>query len=211
MGVREAVNEIEQLGNREARVSIRMIFVHRVVAWAKEIASTAPEAVLAESLESPTMRGGLVHLLSEVGVDSEISEVTRLREASIARALAEREVLRERVGGFRPTTWVSEHLGVSRQAVDKRRRGGRLLAIETSDGSFEYPFLQFDENGVVKGVPEVLEVFREEGVENVWEVLSFLANPSPALSGKSVIEVLQEARTARGRERMVVFVRAALR
>ena len=197
---------LRQIDLREA--TVRAAFLRRVRNWAREVAQTAPESVLADALANPTVRGGLVKLLTEVGAGAEVSPATRLREEALARGLAAQEELRERSGGFRPTAWVGEHLKISRQAVDKRRKAGKLLAFAAADGTYEYPFCQFTSDGVVPGLEEALAAF---AVESPWERLAALVNPSPALSGRSVIEVLRSARGPEERERAIAVARDFLR
>lgn len=187
---------------------LRATFFRRVRSWAEDVALTAPEEVLADALANPSVRGGLVKLLTETSAETDHSPATRLREKALARGLAEKESLRERAGGFKPTAWVGEHLGISRQAVDKRRKAGRLLAVAAADGTFAYPMCQFTPDGVVPGLEEALAAFE---VESPWERLSALVNPAPALGGKSVLTVLGTSRSEQDREQALAVIREFLR
>ncbi len=187
---------------------IRATFYRRMRSWAQDVALTAPEEVLADALASPSVRGGLVRLLTETSAEADSSPTTRLREQALARGLAAKEELRERAGGFKPTAWVSEHLGISRQAVDKRRKAGKLLAVAAADGAFAYPMCQFTPDGVVPGLEEALAAFE---VESPWERLSALVNPAPALGGKSVLAVLGASPSTQERDRALAVVREFLR
>ena len=71
------------------------------------------------------------------------------RAAEIKRHLLESE------GGAMTVAEVAKRLGISKQAVDKRRRGHKLLALETSRG-FLYPAWQFTDDGVLPGLEQVL-------------------------------------------------------
>jgi len=71
------------------------------------------------------------------------------RGAEIKRHLLESE------GGALTVAEVAKRLGISKQGVDKRRRGHKLLALETSRG-FLYPAWQFTDDGVLPGIEHVL-------------------------------------------------------
>jgi hypothetical protein len=76
---------------------------------------------------------------------------------------------------------VATALGITRQAVDKRRTRRALLAVPTGSGEFLYPACQFTAQGVIPGLEAVLLAFR---IQNPWTQLSFLLAPTPALRGK---------------------------
>jgi hypothetical protein len=177
-------------GEADDLSTIRAAFFRRIERWAHQVALNAPEEVLAEALAHPTVRGGLVGLLSQTSADADRSSAADLHEKALARGVAAKEALRERAGGFVPTMWVSEHLGISRQAVDKRRKAGKLLAVQAADGTFSYPRCQFSDEGVVPGLEEALAALQ---VDSPWERLSALVNPSPALGGRPVLSVLAAA------------------
>lgn len=181
--------------------SIRAVFLRRMRSWTQDLAENVPVSVLADALAHPSARGSMVHVLSEVGPEVEESEAGRLRRRAMERALAAREELREQAGGFGSTAWVAEHLKVSRQSVDKRRAAGKLLAIRTSSGSYEYPLCQFTADGAVPGLEDVLGVLDPES--SSWERLVALVSSTPALEGRSAVQALQEARSEQQRERVV--------
>ena len=84
---------------------------------------------------------------------------------------------------------VAEALGISRQAVDKRRSRGTLLAVPTGSGDYLYPACQLTPDGVIPGFENLLAAFKVEGP---WTRLSLLLASSPALGGKSVLEALRD-------------------
>ncbi len=83
----------------------------------------------------------------------------------------------------------AELLGnVTRQAVEKRRERGRLLAV-SAGGEHLYPLFQFENAAVLEGLPDVLTAFR---VRNGWTQLSVLISPQSALDGRSVVDALKQ-------------------
>ncbi len=73
----------------------------------------------------------------------------RQRAAELKRHVLEAE------GGALTVADVAKRLGISKQAVDKRRRARTLLALATARG-FLYPAWQFADEGVLPGFPQVL-------------------------------------------------------
>lgn len=98
------------------------------------------------------------------------------------------------LGPFYSTTGMARVLGgISRQAVEERRRRRTVLALRTTDGTWVYPAFQLDgRNRVVRGLPEVLERFHPRSPDDEWMVAAFLAAPQPALGGRSIVEHLRE-------------------
>jgi len=184
--------------------TLRAVFLRRMRAWTRDLARGAPADALADALAQPSARGTMVHLLTAVPPTSEESEAVRLRGRALERALAVREQLRDEAGGFHATAWVADHLKVSRQSVDKRRREGKLLAIETAHG-YDFPACQFTADGVVPGLDEVLGVSAGGGF---WETLAGLVTPAPALDDRSILRWLGESDTPERRREAVAAMQA---
>jgi hypothetical protein len=96
------------------------------------------------------------------------------------------------LGPFYSTAGIARVLGgVSRQAVEERRRRRTILALRTADGVWVYPAFQLDErNRVVRGLADVLVRFRPRTPDDEWMVASFLAAPQPALAGTTIVDHL---------------------
>jgi hypothetical protein len=97
------------------------------------------------------------------------------------------------LGPFYSTAGIARVLGgVSRQAIEERRRRRTILALRTADGVWVYPAFQLDDrNRVVPGLAEVLDRFRPETPEDEWMVAAFVAARQPGLDGKSIAEHLR--------------------
>jgi hypothetical protein len=97
------------------------------------------------------------------------------------------------LGPFYSTAGFARVLGgVSRQAVEERRRRRTVLALRTADDAWVYPAFQLDEhNMVVRGLADVLDRFRPRAGEDEWMIASFLAAPQPALGGASIVDHLR--------------------
>lgn len=98
------------------------------------------------------------------------------------------------LGPFYGTTGFARVLGgISRQAVEERRRRRTVLALRTADGAWVYPAFQLDgRNRVVAGLAEVLDRFAPRTADDEWMVAAFLAAPQPSLGGASIAEHLRD-------------------
>jgi hypothetical protein len=97
------------------------------------------------------------------------------------------------LGPFYSTTGLARVLGgVSRQAIEERRRRRTILALRTADGVWVYPAFQLDErNRVVRGLPQVLDRFQPRTADDEWMVAAFVAAPQPGLDDRSIVEHLR--------------------
>ncbi|MGH9113487.1 MAG: hypothetical protein ACRDZN_14500 [Acidimicrobiales bacterium] len=97
------------------------------------------------------------------------------------------------LGPFYGTPGLARVLGgVSRQAVEERRRRRTVLALRTSDGAWVYPAFQLDErNRVVRGLADVLDRFRPGSPDDEWMVAAFVAAPQPGLGDRSIVDHLR--------------------
>ena len=78
-------------------------------------------------------------------------------------------------------------LGISRQAVDKRRRARQLLAVRLAS-DWRYPAAQIGPDGVV--VPGLADVLDTLADLSPWAVLDFLLPEDAALAGATSLEAL---------------------
>lgn len=80
--------------------------------------------------------------------------------------------------------------GVSRQAVEKRVREGRLLAVVGHNNRRFYPVAQFNDDGsVIDGLRAVQDAL---ATRNAYAVLNFLVNPNPRLDNRKPISLLKQ-------------------
>ncbi len=101
----------------------------------------------------------------------------------------------ELLGPFYGPGQVARVLGdVSRQAVADRRQRRTLLGLRTADRHWIYPLFQFDRrNRVLKGLPELLRILSESGIDD-WSLAGWLMSPLRPLGGRTAMEWLREER-----------------
>ena len=91
-------------------------------------------------------------------------------------------------GGTLSAGQVSELLGISRQAVDKRRKQGHLLGLALGRHGYAYPAWQFDNGATVKGLEPALTALRGH---DGWMQVVFFVNPNDRLRDKSPLDCLK--------------------
>lgn len=92
------------------------------------------------------------------------------------------------VGPFVRTQGVRARLGITRQAVAAKAARRRLLRTVTAEGEHLYPLWQFDGDGLVPGLAEVLAMFPERSVDG-WTLAAWLRTPDPDL-GEAPLDAL---------------------
>jgi|ERR1051326_7136538 hypothetical protein len=104
------------------------------------------------------------------------------------RGLEARNQLLNEHGGTLTAEGVAGVLGISRQAVEKRRSVGNLLALTTGRHGYRYPAWQFTKSGVLPGLEDVLKALM---AHDPWMQAAFFVGNNPRLNGKSPLEMLQ--------------------
>ncbi|TAX69315.1 DNA-binding protein [Rhizobium leguminosarum] len=168
--------------------SIRTAFLRRATSALERISANVSAKDLADALSAPTDAGSLAQLLSRSDmVGAAINDLDPLVPA-LARNVEHRQNLVERAGGTMSAEDAGRILGISRQAVDKRRRAGTLLAVrEGSD--WRYPFCQLDQGEVIAGISDVVRGFAAAGP---WIALDFLLAPDTVLGGRTPLQALRD-------------------
>ncbi len=106
------------------------------------------------------------------------------------RGLRMREQLLAAEGGSCTTKELAEALGVTRQAIDKRRRSGTLIGLSLGKRGYVYPTWQID----LDGLAEVLSELQEY---DAWTQLAFMLTPNSWLEHESPLDVLRAGEIAR--------------
>jgi hypothetical protein len=147
-----------------------------------------PESVVRTALAAPTALGSMARLVAEGAVLAPGAEAAEPLAASYARSAERKRRVIERAGGVIGATEVGALLGISRQAVDKRRGEGKLLAIRSPSGDYRYPSAQFTADGGV--VPHLTEWLAGCGWRDQWMQLQLLVGRPETLRGRTVCEAL---------------------
>lgn len=171
-------------GARRALERAALLRVVRVLAGA---IADAPTEALEGTASSASDLGAIAEFLLEMSPSLEALDTDPLATALLTGALAKRELHRA-AGGMASVQDVATMLGISRQAVDKRRRADSLLAVPSPSKDWWYPRAQFSARGEpLAGLDRVLRAFR---VTDPWMRLDALLARDPALGERSALEAL---------------------
>lgn len=142
----------------------------------EEVASAGSDyAVLLRMLERPEVLEALV-------ADDPLARA-RLRGIEARKELLERE------GGAVSAEEIGQMLGgISAQAVNKRRKAGRLLGLPVGENRYRYPVWQVQGGKALSGFEEVIEVL---GVEDPWVRAAFFLGGNTRLDGKRPLDELR--------------------
>jgi hypothetical protein len=159
--------------------AIQDAFIRRTTHAIERLATQADEATLIEAMAAPTDFGTLARALTDFGaIGTAVAEIDP-DAMDLAREIEHREALVRRAGGMLSAQEAGLLLHVTRQAVDKRRRGRTLLAIRQG-GDWLYPRAQFHQHETIPGLPEIIKGL---DVSGPWVTLEFLTTEDTVLDG----------------------------
>lgn len=170
------------------RPTVRKAFAERGVDRLLKFAEDLDEAVLAGMVSASTDFEFLLRLLEKSHTSELLGGDEPLQKARL-RGLRVRVELLQAEGGVWSAQEVASHLGVSRQAVDKRRKAGRLLGLPTGRHGYAYPAWQFARDGVLRGLEEVLRALLPH---DPWMSASFFLGTNVRLGGKRPLAALRQ-------------------
>jgi hypothetical protein len=165
---------------------IRGVFAARSLEAVYRMVLKSSDDTILRAVSAPTNIGALARAVSEEAASPAVSKLDEKAEL-LARGAELKEELMRRAGGYLSASEVSKLLGISRQAVDKRRRSGKLIAVQIK-GDNAYPRCQFDREGVIPGLQEALASMP---IKSPWMRLEWLLTPDDALSGRSPLDALK--------------------
>ena len=115
------------------------------------------EDSIVDAARSPRDLDVLVKGLLVSPIVEDLKAIEPLTPAFI-RGYESKHNLVEEHGGTLSAEKVGGVLSISRQAVEKRRQAGKLLALTIGRHGYRYPVWQFNKNGTLLGLEQVLDV-----------------------------------------------------
>ena len=153
--------------------------------------SALSEESVVNATSAPTDLGALVRALASQEALHELLEDLKQAEplapAFLRGIEAKRRVLEEN-GGVLTSEQVAEKIGISRQAVEKRRQAGKLVAVSTGRHGNLYPVWQFERSRVLAGLSEALA---QLSGHDEWSQVIFFISKNPRLKDRTPIEMLK--------------------
>ena len=158
----------------------------------ERLAAHAEPRVLREALAAPTDVGGIALLLTATAA-AEADRVDALAGA-LARGRTRQEELLARAGGALGAVAFAEALGISRQALEKRRRSRGVLALPSGSRDWRYPACQLEPASPTHLLPELPRFLRAFHDVGPWEQLAVLLTPLRGRGGATCRDLLAAGR-----------------
>jgi hypothetical protein len=146
-----------------------------------------PRERITEAVAAPTDYLVFLNAVSASSLASESAADDPLAAAKF-RGLERKRQLVEAAGGALTAQSVADLLGITRQAVDKRRTQNQLLALTQGKRGYIYPSFQFEDGKTVGGLEEVLQELKSF---DPWMQLAFFVNSNDRLGGKTPATALR--------------------
>ena len=151
------------------------------------VLSRVHEAALKEALKAPTEFDAILNALERLEIAAVVRDKDPLGMARLRGIDAKRRILTED-GSVLSAGKVGEVLTISRQAVEKRRKGGRLIGVSLGRRGFGYPAWQISERGTLAGLEAVLDVLKPH---DAWTKLVFFTSENAKTDSKKPLDVLR--------------------
>lgn len=163
------------------------VFFTRALKAVAELDRDLPKEVLDEAISASNDYLVLLHALSSPVAIEEAVEVDPLAQARL-RGVERQINLLKNGGGAYTAEKVGEILNISRQAVDKRRREGKLIGLTLGRRGYAYPAWQFENGKILKQLESVLEVLQKH---DPWMQMAFFLNKNARLQEITPLEAIR--------------------
>ena len=146
------------------------------------------ETALSNAAEAPDNWHAMFRAMRNAEVLEQIQKSDPLARAFLDGLDAKARLI-EQNGGVFKTEQVAEYLGITPQAVNKRRALRQLVGLTFRKRGYVFPAWQFTDRGTVPGLEQVLLALadHDEWMQNV-----FFINPNTRLGGRRALDLLRE-------------------
>jgi hypothetical protein len=170
---------------------LRNALAERLMRVARRLAGRLSEEDAARAVSAASDMDALAVALAVAPLEPEPADPAVV--AAYARGRAAREELLNAEGGVASADEIAKLLGgISRPAVDKARKAGRLLALRER-GDWLYPRWQVHRGAILEGLPSVLAEL-EAGEHDTWAKMIFFLETDTERDGESPLEALRAGR-----------------
>jgi hypothetical protein len=142
------------------------------------------EAALSNAAEASDNWHAMFRAMRNAEVLEQIQKSDPLARAFLDGLDAKARLI-EQNGGVFKTEEVAEYLGITPQAVNKRRALQQLVGLTFRKRGYVFPAWQFTDRGTVAGLEQVL---RTLGDHDEWMQNVFFVNPNTRLGGRRPLE-----------------------
>lgn len=151
------------------------IFLSRAI---RALIELAGQANLSEAVAAASDYDLLLKVLQQPEITPFLASKDPLAKAKLRGILA-KQLLLEAEGGCLSSDDAARALGISREAVNKRRQSGKLIGLPAGR-SYRYPAWQFQEGKTLAGLETVLKTLK---VQDPWMQTAWILNQNSRLGG----------------------------
>ncbi len=184
------------LSSRPLRASVQAavektshpIFLARAVDALRDLEQLLPKERIEQAASAPNNYLVLLTALSASQVATQLHQADPLAAARL-RAIPRQVALLKDFGGALSAEQAAQWLGISRQAVDKRRRRGLLIGLTQGRRGYAYPVWQFEAGRTLPHLEKVLEALSGH---DPWMQMTFFLNGNDRLDGQRPLDALRQ-------------------
>jgi hypothetical protein len=170
--------------------SVGAVLMARAMRVFESLIQELPKAQVSEAASAPSDYEAVLEAMlaaHKVFVRAEKAKdplrLARLRGQRAQMALLSQD------GGTYSAAEAAQLLKISRQAVNKRRQAGQLLALPVGGHGFAYPVWQFTEDGVLPGFAQALARLPDH---DPWMQARFFTSASQRLGGSRPLDQIRQ-------------------
>jgi hypothetical protein len=177
-----------------ARDELKAPFVARALHALTRLAEVSTRRSLSDAAGAASDTMVLLEALDKPDVLAATGEGDPLAEARIRGVLAQDWLLNQE-GGTCSAEELGQLLGqITRQAVDNRRKSGKLLALDLGKHGYGYPAWQVHRGRVLPGLDRVIAELDEC---DPWTQVGFMLSPNSWLNGETPLAELRRGEVDR--------------
>ena len=166
--------------------SARKIFLNRLVDAAWEITEILPPKAIEKAAAANSNLQVLLMALRSPEMLPDLERHEPLASPYLRGLEAQQDLIRQ-AGGLISADEAARILRLTRQAIDKRRKAGTIIAIPQGQRGFGYPVCQFTTRGLLSGLDRLLLAMNGS---DAWMQLTFLLSPNSALNNHTPLDLL---------------------
>jgi hypothetical protein len=164
-------------------------------------AASRMEKGLIDVVSAPSDLQAILLFLEEPTVIEELSKIDPLAQSRL-RGILKKAELYQAEGGCVSAEEAAKLIGVSRQAIDKARKRGDVLALPKGQDGWTYPIWQFEGGHYLSGLTLVTQTLKVDGP---FVQASFLLGKHARLEGQSPLSCLKKGRLEEVREAVEAY------
>lgn len=198
LGLREELEHaprplLEAIRNtlRAGRDDVKNAILTRCLSLTRRAMEHVSPGTLVEAVAASTDQEAMLRILEAPEMAAPVIETATI-DAARAAGIEARDQLLTAQGGSWPVERVAKYLGLTRQAVDKRRKANKLIGLAVGRHGYRYPSWQFSRNGTVPGLEDVLGALHRH---DPWSQVIFMLSPNDRLEGLTPLEALRKGQT----------------